>query len=91
MLDNINLKKKLSREEFKRVLPMLQKRLYDLEKASWDHGASTIVIFEGWDASGKGRQSPPSPNASTPAASSSTPSPLPERTSNKSPGCGVSG
>src|SRR5579872_1795682 len=54
MLDNINLKKKLSREEFKRVLPMLQKRVYDLEKASWDHGAATIVVFEGWDASGKG-------------------------------------
>ena len=54
MLDNINLKKKLSREEYKRVLPALQKRLYDLEKACWDNGVPSIVVFEGWDASGKG-------------------------------------
>jgi len=37
MLENINLKKKkLSREEYKRALPGLQRRLYDLEKACWD-------------------------------------------------------
>jgi len=54
MLENINLARKLSREEYKRTLPGLQRRLYDLEKACWDEGASTIVIFEGWDAAGKG-------------------------------------
>lgn len=54
MLENINLKKKLPREEFKRILPALQGRLYDLEKACWDHGVSTVIVFEGWDASGKG-------------------------------------
>lgn len=54
MLENINLARKLSREEYKRTLPALQRRLYDLEKACWDEGASTIVIFEGWDAAGKG-------------------------------------
>lgn len=54
MLENINLKKKLPREEFKRLLPALQGRLYDLEKACWDQGVSTVIIFEGWDASGKG-------------------------------------
>jgi polyphosphate kinase 2 (PPK2 family) len=54
MLENINLKRKLSREEYKLVLPALQQRLYDLEKACWDHGVPTIIMFEGWDASGKG-------------------------------------
>jgi AMP-polyphosphate phosphotransferase len=54
MLENVNLKKKLSREEYKRLLPNLQKRLYDLEKACWDQGISSIVVFEGWDAAGKG-------------------------------------
>ena len=54
MLEKINLKKKLSREEFKKVLPGLQTRLYDLEKACWDNGVPSIVVFEGWDASGKG-------------------------------------
>jgi AMP-polyphosphate phosphotransferase len=54
MLENINLKRKLSREDYKLVLPALQQRLYDLEKACWDHAVPTIIVFEGWDASGKG-------------------------------------
>jgi polyphosphate kinase 2 (PPK2 family) len=54
MLENINLDRKLSREEYKRQLPRLQRRLYDLEKACWDQGVPTIVVFEGWDAAGKG-------------------------------------
>lgn len=54
MLENINLKRKLSREEYKKVLPNLQRRLYDLEKACWDQGVPSIIVFEGWDASGKG-------------------------------------
>ena len=54
MLENVNLKKKLSREEYKRALPGLQRRLYDLEKACWDNRVSSIVVFEGWDAAGKG-------------------------------------
>jgi polyphosphate kinase 2 (PPK2 family) len=54
MLENINLKKKLPREEFKRLLPALQGRLYDLEKACWDQGVPSVILFEGWDASGKG-------------------------------------
>ena len=54
MLENINLKKKLSRGEYKQVLPDLQTHLYDLEKACWDSGVPSIMVFEGWDASGKG-------------------------------------
>jgi polyphosphate kinase 2 (PPK2 family) len=54
MLENINLKKKLSREDFKLAVPGLQQRLYDLERAGWDAGVPSIVLFEGWDASGKG-------------------------------------
>jgi AMP-polyphosphate phosphotransferase len=54
MLENVNLKKKLSRDEYKKVVPALQRRLYDLEKACWDQGISSIVVFEGWDAAGKG-------------------------------------
>jgi polyphosphate kinase 2 (PPK2 family) len=54
MLENINLEKKLSHADYQRVMPGLQHRLYDLEKACWDHGVPTILVFEGWDASGKG-------------------------------------
>jgi polyphosphate kinase 2 (PPK2 family) len=54
MLENINLKEKLSREEYQRILPALQVRLYDLEKACWDQQVTTVIVVEGWDASGKG-------------------------------------
>ena len=54
MLENINLKRKLSHADYNQALPLLQHRLYDLEKASWDHGVPTVIVFEGWDASGKG-------------------------------------
>jgi polyphosphate kinase 2 (PPK2 family) len=54
MLENINLDKKLSHGEYKRLLPAWQRRLYDLEKACWDHRIPSIVVFEGWDAAGKG-------------------------------------
>lgn len=54
MLENINLKRKLSREEYKHALPGLQQRLYDLERACWQHGVPVIIVFEGWDAAGKG-------------------------------------
>lgn len=54
MLENVNLERKLSREEYAAALPSLQRRLYDLEKACWDRHISSIVVFEGWDAAGKG-------------------------------------
>ena len=54
MLEQVNLDRKLSKKEYKELLPDLQRRLYDLEKACWDNKIPSIVVFEGWDASGKG-------------------------------------
>lgn len=54
MLENVNLERRLSRSEYKETLPRLQRRLYDLEKACWDHGVPSVILLEGWDASGKG-------------------------------------
>lgn len=54
MLENVNLQRKLSKEEYQQALPALQRRLYDLEKACWDHGIPSLLIFEGWEAAGKG-------------------------------------
>jgi polyphosphate kinase 2 (PPK2 family) len=54
MLEKVNLKHQLSKNEYKSILPSLQRRLYDLEKACWDHKVASILVFEGWDASGKG-------------------------------------
>ncbi|MDQ1470132.1 MAG: AMP-polyphosphate phosphotransferase [Bryobacterales bacterium] len=54
MLENVNLKRKLSADEYNRFLPALQLRLYDLEKACWDLKIRSVLVFEGWDAAGKG-------------------------------------
>jgi polyphosphate kinase 2 (PPK2 family) len=54
MLEKIDLTRKLSKKEYRERLPRLQRRLYDLEKACWDAKIASIIVFEGWDASGKG-------------------------------------
>ncbi len=54
MLEKIDLGRKLSKEEYKRSIPRLQRRLYDLEKACWDANMPSMIVFEGWDAAGKG-------------------------------------
>ena len=54
MLEKIDLTRKLPKEEYKRLIPQLQRRLYDLEKSCWDAKIPSIIVFEGWDAAGKG-------------------------------------
>jgi polyphosphate kinase 2 (PPK2 family) len=54
MLENVNLSLSLGRQAWQRELPSLQRRLFDLEKACWDHGIPSMIIFEGWEAAGKG-------------------------------------
>ncbi|MFN2225461.1 MAG: hypothetical protein ACK2UY_04130, partial [Anaerolineae bacterium] len=54
MLEKIDLTRELSKGEYKAVKPGLQRRLYDLQKACWDAQIPSIIVFEGWDAAGKG-------------------------------------
>jgi polyphosphate kinase 2 (PPK2 family) len=54
MLEKIDLNKKLSKKEYKAQLPKLQRKLYDLETAAWKAGIPSVILFEGWDAAGKG-------------------------------------
>ena len=54
MLEKVDLSKKLSKKEYKARLPYLRDRLYDLEKACWDAHIPSVIVFEGWDAAGKG-------------------------------------
>ena len=54
MLEKIDLTRKLPKEEYKRLIPQLQRRLYDLEKSCWDAKIPSIIVCEGWDAAGKG-------------------------------------
>ena len=44
----------LSKADYKRRVPPLQTYLHALQRASWNAELATILVIEGWDASGKG-------------------------------------
>ena len=54
MLEEFDLDRSLSRAEYQRVFPDLQERLRRLQYALLEAEIPTVVVFEGWDASGKG-------------------------------------
>ena len=54
VLDNLDLSRRLSDARFKRRLAEQQSRLNLLQRRARQRGVSTIAVFEGWDASGKG-------------------------------------
>lgn len=54
MLDKLDLNQELDRKTYKRIMPLLTERLYAVQKASWDANIPVIILFEGWDAAGKG-------------------------------------
>jgi polyphosphate kinase 2 (PPK2 family) len=54
MLEKIDLSKSISKEEYKSLRPELRDHLYAVQKASWDANVPVVILFEGWDAAGKG-------------------------------------
>lgn len=54
MLEKVDLSRKMTAAEWKAARPMLQQRLYDFERAAFDVGMPAVILFEGWDAAGKG-------------------------------------
>lgn len=54
MLEKTNLDRKLPKKKYKQLMPALKDRLYALQKATWDGGVPVAIVFEGWDAAGKG-------------------------------------
>lgn len=54
ILSTLDMSKRLEREEYKEELNRLHGRLYDLRRAARKEQVSMILIFEGWDAAGKG-------------------------------------
>jgi polyphosphate kinase 2 (PPK2 family) len=54
MLEALDLSQALSKEEYHRRLPWTQHRLHRLQRACWEAKVATVVVFEGWDAAGKG-------------------------------------
>ena len=54
MLDKIDLNVNIDKATYKSLMPALAKRLYAVQKQSWDAGIPVVILFEGWDAAGKG-------------------------------------
>ncbi|MEW5987883.1 MAG: hypothetical protein AB1791_14720 [Chloroflexota bacterium] len=54
MLDNVDLALSLSDQAFKPLRLLQRQRLYDLEKQAFDARLPTMIVFEGFDAAGKG-------------------------------------
>ena len=54
MLNDVDLSLSLSDTAYKYIRGYQQQRLYELEKAAFDKKVPTVIIFEGWDAAGKG-------------------------------------
>ncbi len=56
MLEHIDLSKKISKEAYKEVFPEMEIRMGALQRAARAAGVPVILVFEGWDTAGKGRQ-----------------------------------
>jgi polyphosphate kinase 2 (PPK2 family) len=54
MLENIDLTLKVDNESYKERMADLSDRLYFVQQGSWAAGVPVIILFEGWDAAGKG-------------------------------------
>ncbi len=54
VLDRVDLSKRLSREDYETKLHRLQDRLRDLELECYHQRVPVVVVYEGWDAAGKG-------------------------------------
>lgn len=54
ILDRVDLGKRLARPEYEKSLDTLQSRLRDLGLECYRQRLSVVIVYEGWDASGKG-------------------------------------
>lgn len=54
VLDKVDLTRRYSDEQYRRLLAKYQQKLNKLSWAAHNAGRSVIAVFEGWDAAGKG-------------------------------------
>ncbi len=54
VLDHVDLTQVLEDRDYKEQLKSHQARLHHLAQKAYDNRLSTVVVFEGWDAGGKG-------------------------------------
>ncbi|MGG7645447.1 hypothetical protein ACQ5SP_11635, partial [Rhodovulum sp. YNF3179] len=53
-LDDLDMTRRLGRTRYEAQLGRLQKKLMRIQQAYLFFGRSAVIVFEGWDASGKG-------------------------------------
>jgi polyphosphate:AMP phosphotransferase len=53
-LAQVDLSQSLSDEDYKQLLPQQQAALGQLQQKIYDHQVPVLILFEGWDAAGKG-------------------------------------
>lgn len=54
MLENVDLSQKLDDAQYQRQISSLQDKLHRLGLEAYRRGRSVVMVFEGWDAAGKG-------------------------------------
>ena len=54
VLDHLNMDKRIERKEYEEKLALLQAEISRLSWEAFALGITTVVLFEGWDAAGKG-------------------------------------
>lgn len=54
MLEQADLTLALAKKAYKQILPLQMERLLDLERLIYEQKRPVIIVFEGWDAAGKG-------------------------------------
>jgi len=53
-LDNVDLSRRMSKAEHQKKLELLQGEINVLSNKAFERGISSVLVFEGWDAGGKG-------------------------------------
>lgn len=54
ILDHVDLSQKLTDKEYRKLLARYQRKLYGLAWDAYKQKRSSVAVFEGWDAAGKG-------------------------------------
>ena len=54
MLELVDLDRRVSKETYQQVFPPMQIRLGECQRAARAAGVPVLIVFEGWDAAGKG-------------------------------------
>jgi len=54
ILDKVDLVTKVDAKEYEKQLLRLQGRLNRLTREAWEKGVPSVILYEGWDAAGKG-------------------------------------